>query len=111
MSRRGLEFSYLESRGATLTSSKAARFILSCGFLRSLCFPRRMSSSSPSSDPKAVTILTSMGFPESKAIVALLRADNDVNRAVELLSAGCKFQIVFPNPKSFAIFDLESGLR
>jgi UBA/TS-N domain len=54
-----------------------------------------MSSSLPSSDPKAVTTLTAMGFPESKAIVALLRADNDVNRAVELLSTGSKFEILF----------------
>lgn len=54
-----------------------------------------MSSSLPSSDPDAVTTLTAMGFPKSKAIVALLRADNDVNRAVELLSTGCKFDVSF----------------
>ena len=47
-----------------------------------------MSSSSANSEN--VKALTAMGFPESQAIVALLRANNDINRAAELLSNGCK---------------------
>ena len=51
-------------------------------------FQLKMSSSS-ASNPESVKALVAMGFPESQAIVALLRANDDINMAAELLSNGC----------------------
>lgn len=58
-----------------------------------------MSSSSavsnPTADAEAVKILTSMGFPATQASIALLRADNDISRAADLLSNGSKINMIY----------------
>lgn len=48
-------------------------------------------SSTASTNSEEVKVLVSMGFPEQQAKIALLRANNEVNRAVEILSAGCEY--------------------
>ena len=50
-------------------------------------------SSTASTNSEEVKMLVSMGFPEQQAKIALLRANNEVNRAVELLSAGCEYKL------------------
>jgi len=47
-----------------------------------------MSTYQTALNPDALNLLKSMGFPESDASVALMRCNNDVNMAVELLSNG-----------------------
>ena len=47
-----------------------------------------MSTYQTALSPEALALLKSMGFPESDATVALMRCNNDVNMAVELLSNG-----------------------
>ena len=44
------------------------------------------------SEPNAeyVQLLTSMGFAEDQAKIALLRTNNDINHAADLLSNGSK---------------------
>ena len=45
-------------------------------------------SASVQANPEHVAVLTSMGFNEEQAKLALLRCDNDINRAADLLSNG-----------------------
>lgn len=47
-------------------------------------------SNNLSPNDEAVTALVAMGFNEAQARVALLRADNNINVAAELLSNGSK---------------------
>jgi hypothetical protein len=44
-------------------------------------------------NPEYVTLLMSMGFAEGSAKTALLRANNDINRAADLLSNGSEFLV------------------
>ena len=48
-------------------------------------------SSNSSSNSESVIDLIAMGFNESKARVALVRANGDICKAIELLSFGSEF--------------------